>query len=1153
MDIETHNPQRQGNERSESAEALSNSDKLKGALSLPPAIRDEDWKMFLGDAFRAVEEPVAANMVNPTANRIAYAQSQHADIVKEEKACAAFFKDIIAYASQEKIPALYVSVVMKRIANLINAKLLYSAMLKEEKPKPISELPSYAMMGLMMAPESVAAELAPLRESAPSFLQRMDRDSIAKFMKAERLLTQKLQRAGMKNANVAGMLAALPLESAAMMEKVLSKATPNSYYDILILAYFLRESDDKAGAALNFATFLATQGMTQVVIEAAMANSRFAALRALPIKHPMLLAVVAVMITVGLDKAIGFDKVVKLAESKTDPSLWKAGGQAMEIVSGSKLIDDGIEVGNMTGLLHVDPQADLKSYLSRQLFQLDGKGLRKDYLHVIADWDEQVEAAAVEEEKKGNAQRAAIYRLSKIGDSGGAVEWGNREAVYLYRNVQSLRGMQYELNELVGLTGSAVPFNLADTAIAEQKNGDTAVMQLVRTETYQRINVKIDAIPDATKKKQARDLYGQCVMLARSIANDVSLCTHLGVYQESWTKERSEEGQTLLPSAVQKGMISILGLQARYAAIDPQYHEKKYAETLGKKLYGAMDRELPGIREKPMAWFEHILSQVVSTKAGDDINRRRERNAQEVPITEQMIDDIARIMKNTPEMKTALEPVLAMIEKNKNEDPPTMNLHDMQLALLHALADVVPDTQMHSMSYPDETSMKLLEKAKEPQRYSSLTNAFASDFAEKGGPSLRFSVYEGLAYDLDYRFQLKGGEWTVQIQPEATNPGNMSFRTGNFEETIRPVSIHPQPRLVPMKEWATKHPEAALRIQPYLEQHAQMVQMLREKAKTEYEGELKNKPRLDSIDHAKANPNLFVDIHATTADGPHEDKEWRSYLPDGSYISMVPAKEVVKAIRVPKSGMQSPAYQGEDGPFAFVWHATDGGRVQLTLTGGGFLAQENLDARTKELMKTALCTPMEGWEEASINKVLDAFRYETYIPNAVASFAGYEPRYFRNEIMGALLPLYRGTSDKKGFLGALFDVARDKNGVTEEGMPLIIAHMRNFQANESKRWENLYPVAKQAVNAAGTWIADAERQDEFKGRIEYICWPDSRTGIIYSQTTDGLDCRIHDPQTNRGIAQAGKYFDGVEHVLKDIPDPKTHEYDAVRRTWVEKR
>jgi len=110
----------------------------------------------------------------------------------------------------------------------------------------------------------------------------------------------------------------------------------------------------------------------------------------------------------------------------------------------------------------------------------------------------------------------------------------------------------------------------------------------------------------------------------------------------------------------------------------------------------------------------------------------------------------------------------------------------------------------------------------------------------------------------------------------------------------------------------------------------------------------------------------------------------------------------------------------------------------------------------------------------------------------------------------------------------------------------------NDYNKEKIYWDRLYPVAKLAVDSYGTWIKDDVRQDQFKGKIEYICWPDNKTGKIYSQTTDGLDCRIHDPKTNRGDIQAGKYFDGVDHVLKDIPDQSTHEYDVARRTWVPK-
>jgi len=1056
MAPETNNTQRPNEGQLALSESLARSDALRKALSLPADVSDADWKMHLNEALAPVEQPDEKNVVNPTPVRMEFLKQQCEKISSEQRETALFFKDIVEYETSGPLPDIYKGLTLKMVANLINAKRSYADVMHEEKNQTKSELPSYLAMAILMGPEDKVSDTLSVRERVPSFLQKMDIPAKRAFIQAERSLTQKLQRAGVRNPNVSAMLSKMSLQSAAMTEKMLMKAVPNSYYDLLLLSYFLHESEDKAAAAVQFGSFIAAQGMTEIALEAAMANSRFAKVRGL-LKKPSVVTLVALALVVVAEKTTGAGtKIVEGAESAMGSANWTALGQAIEFAPlpvPIKLIDDLGALGYMTGLRSVDPQRDQRAFLSRQVFQdpstanriermrgganIDERGFRKDYIFSFIDWDEQVEAVAAETEKY-DPTRAEIYRLSKVGGGGGPREWASREAVRMFQNTESLRGMQNELNELVGLSGSAVAFDLVPTVITKQNQKDMYIDLLTKTEQYTRILEKINQLPE-DQRANAKALYENCVALARSIATDVSLYTHLGVYDESWTVYRNEEGERLLPKMVEDGIVSTLALQAKYSRLDPQYHEKKYAESLGEKFRAFKDKknEWPDIFEHPVDFLGRLKQQAMRDKSDAAIDARNREAVDINVMIPSMMDDIARITGNNPELKHALGPVLKLIDEKKDN----MSANDIQDALIHSLAEAMPDERLRKEWYPSHEAEEIWKKSEKPGLSSFEMENIVSEFAQKAGPSLSFYESQGLSYRSDYRFRYNphSDSWDVVVQPSVVNPNNRGF--AQLGTVIRPVHMTPPPRIVPFEEWAETHPQSMEKIVPELEKYRQWIDALKQKKEAVVKQEAVNKPRNDAIERAKATPGVFVDIPASTA-GERQDPEMRAYLADGTHISMPYEPQGVSQYVAPTDGMQKSPYDYAGKELKFAWKGPEGAITNMTVNGSGFRNQENLDDGTKYLMFAAFCTPIEGKDWESISKVLNAFRFQNYVPNGFTSLFGATNRYYKGELANQLLPLYSASQDKGRFLRELFLEIERQGGITESSVPTIVNHMR---------------------------------------------------------------------------------------------------------------
>ncbi len=809
MGPETHDTQRQTPETPESRGILAKSAEFKKVLSFPIQASDEEWKKHLEEALSPPDAPTSSNVVNPTDTRLQFLAKERTSIMNDQANSDFLFGELLDESKGEPLEELLGAIVLTRVADLLNRKRTYESLAKEEKPRDASMLPLYLSIAASELTEDAVANLLP---QLPDTNAKATFSKLRETVKAEKRLAAHLRQAGIENGDVARMLSKMPRETKQLVGTLVARAAPNSVYDILLLSYYLHESDDKMAAAMQFSTFLVAQGLTEVVLESAA--GRMAILGTLP-KNPYVITAAALAIVIGLDKAIGVDKIVSWAESHVDPAQWDMGGQVVDTVSGSKLFDDVGELGYMSGLRSVDPLADRQVFLRQKLQMNRGDGARVEYAHGILDWNEQVERMAVAAEKEGNPVQANLYRLEKI-DRG---DWADRQSVSFYGNVEKLRGLQSAFNQL---SGSNV--DLIDV-VTQPRKDDVEFRRLLQTPMFTSdIRSKIDAIRDPEQRKNAPDTYDASIRLAQQIVQDVTLYVHLGVYDPRWTRPREALGESsIIPEAVEKGMIAQMKYRSlRRKVLDPgsypQLDEKTFAENLARTYRRDRDPDpWPDMAQHPVDWFRRFQA------FNGNADRRVVTDVDQYAVLPSFMRDIAAIAGDTPALKKALEPLIAAVEQNKE----TMTPHDIKLAVLTALADAMPDERI--VFPPQYTSLRgweIVQKALRPGLPSAEVSALIADF-DKEGPSAEFYSSRNMSYKITYTMEWDhaSDSWFVRVQPAMINPRRRAFSYLGI--SVRPDSLTPKARVVPLSEWAVTHPAAVRNVLPQLALHRQHDAMLR--------------------------------------------------------------------------------------------------------------------------------------------------------------------------------------------------------------------------------------------------------------------------------------------------------------------------------------
>lgn len=845
----------------EAEEALGKASDVHGALAFPENVSKEDFAAEIKRALEPVPSPQSCK--NPTPNRVAFLEKDALKIQECEKNLQFFIVEIakeFEEKSRQPLAAIISPLLFGRIADLIVQKQYYRAMHAEEQPKTQSDLPMYlAVTATVLAEQKFAGSL-PLGGSGEwtsKSLRGLDIQTQRGILRADRAIAEKLSSMGIKNAPpFAQVLLKAPPGAAKVLQKILEKATPNSVYDIILMAYFLYEADDKMEAAMHFGLTLAEFGLSDIVVQAAVAEFPQLAL----IGKPIPLTIACLVIVFLLNKTGMNEAITNYLKSVTDPAWWDAGGNVADMMVGSALIGQAGEIGYMTGLRSVDPELDQRRFLSQKIMKADwkrGQPLGNNFAHTTGDWDEQVEAVAATTEQGGNPVQAKLLREEKIMSSpGGETGWAKRQSIEVYQLSEQLKGFQDALNgELKGLgiienERGAGMFDLRFVALDPQVEGDVGIRTLLqKSEQYQKIERGIEALrkpkegtDETQQQKQARekkyadvrDLHNRCVRMAEQLAKTVSMHTHLGTYDKSWTELRKEGDDILLPKAVEEGMIYSIAYATRrrealnpasYPAMSRAAFSKNVAETF---RYNRDSDPWPDILGDPLGWVKRY--QTFARNAETEI-----RDVAQMTELETVLADIGTIVKKDASLARAIEPIVAHVQGKKDDVPPVL----MERMVMQAMAEALPEEDLKptSRTSAEEITRALgtAEKSEDLERLLQQFCAAGPEFScnkgfglapEKGDPIFAYSVRHRLYFDRATQ------SWMVDVSSSISNPRNhgsigQEYMGRKMRLTFDRKDI--PGRAITLDAWSHTHPAAAKSIETSLQWHEQWIEWARQK------------------------------------------------------------------------------------------------------------------------------------------------------------------------------------------------------------------------------------------------------------------------------------------------------------------------------------
>jgi hypothetical protein len=898
---------------------------------------------FTAEVARAlvrIPEPESAK--NPTDTRLQFIRKDHAELTRLEQDLLSDINYYLEYSKEgnELLP-LHQSVLFGKIAELVHRKNLYVGMHREEDPKPISDLPMYLAIMVMALGEQQVAGTLPLQKSrAPIPPERLKTLQQRRALyQANARLTTSLRNAGLaKPPGFFDIVKKMPKEGAKVFGEVLDKAVPNSYYDIVLMAYFLQQAEepgDKLKAAMHMGMMFVQYGLVETVIE--QAAIRMSILRFVP-KHPVVMTVAVLAIMFGLDKLIPIEGIIHWAEARTNPAYWDAAGNVVDMMAGSALADQAGEIGYLSGLRGVDPEVDQRKFLSQKVMMRDpekGKNattavgkfvdsklnIGRNYAHQTYDWDEYVEVAARRAEREGNPVQARLFRLEKIqGGPGGESAWGKRQSIEVYQNVGLLRGQQSTLNaDLVRLgiiesERGVGAFDLVDAALVAQKEGDVGIRTLLQNQQYQKIEKGIEALrepPEGMKESPeqkaereksyvlVRDQFDRCVKAAKELSRIVSMHVHLGTYNSSWTKERMEDGSLLMPKDVEDGLISCIVVAAKRRealSVDsyPGMSRDRFAENVGRSFRYNNDRDpWPDILRNPIDWLERFQ------KYNGEYNKRRIEEIEQTVELPTVLSDVGAMTQGNEELTSAIEPIVKHIQGKKDDVAPVA----MEGAVLQALAEAMPESELVPRSSESmENIARQLGTAENSSDLENLLQKFCvsgPEYHGNKGFGLTFkdsgTTY---AYQFSHRFFFDRRKqcWMVDVSSTMSNPRNHGSVVLGVRKSFTEVKF--PGRTIPFDEWAKSHPCYAQSVsrtllwqEDWIDWSTKKIATLKESeaAKAHQQVETEKSDRDKARDLAKKQPSTWMKYPPQTKatqdlqDANEVPYEYVAYFPAGMH------------------------------------------------------------------------------------------------------------------------------------------------------------------------------------------------------------------------------------------------------------------------------
>ncbi len=1059
----------------------------------------QEWDATLARAFKPVEKPTASNTVEPTETKVQFLERDYVRITEEENMCLRVMQLALNVGKElpegQIIDSAYSAIILERMAHLVSLKESYQSIQKNQK-KEQSKMPAYLAIFIEELAEEGVEGFMPLRkEWSTSWMRTLDKTTQNTILDSSHKVRMRLLRAGAKNVPELSYIGRGP--AGKFMKEVIKGATPDSYFTIMLMAYYIHSSNDKMAAAMQFGSFLLLSGMSNAVmvtVEGILQKKlgESALLARIP-GHPLAKITVAIGLAFGVDKMIGFDNIVKWVEKRINPVGWDAAGNVADMMFGSALIGHTGEIARITGLMGVDPQHEQFEFLSKRLMMANyekGTPLGSEFAHTIKMWDEYAKEA-IEDTRSGrgwkmqNKVQAALYESCLIDNGpGGRSGWANRQAVVFYNQVEALRGLETSLTEELKKEQivSSFGMDLADaSATANDTEGDVIIRWLLHHSTkYQKIQNGIKSISDPERQKDLQNQFDGCVERAKTIANLRSMYIHLGVFNESWIKSRKLGKHKLLPLIVEEGIISTIVLAAKRDellqfkgesrnAASHHGHESAMALTEPNNI-DIMDtilsvegwrkmfsREMAEDEREAQKWIDqrNALSQMAQAAgkilSTEEYNKAMAQLRKEILTINDRRTAYEKYMALRAIQRKLSERVSAAAsERSGLQEAP--NIIREKLKIPEWRKSFVTFDRVYN-SPPDAEVAKRLHQAFNIDKNS---DRFGKE-SDPGSHKITYYTYvntgRGSQTMSVTRFFCPGTDrknWYVETQSSERSVG---FGTDHrFDNSQR--------REIPLSEWIERHKRLLQTSQGAKTQLAQALDGIET---------LRHKEYLEEIESAKreAQAKKEATKRAALETEKFVKTDWDE---NGALDYCMLYKDSIISTPIPREGaswqaVKTGEYWIETNPVIIKQILPNGRTITFTrsdlrsMNPDSFLTDEEKKTLAKShqqkliserisMVYHALATPLENDDRATIVRLVGMVPAKAYRPGSFASNF-YNPYNCRLELIKDLLPLYRAANPKRrwSFLNELRVHLQSNKTVTKSSVKKIVKWYKEHPYN----------------------------------------------------------------------------------------------------------
>ena len=934
---------------------LEKSDLLRVSLDLPPEI-SKGWKQLLAEASKELSDPECA--LDAMGDRLRYLTMRHTDLTKKRSACftaIGLCVQVCEKAPHHRFDDMERSVLLEMITEYVQGRLEYERIWRREEKR--SMMPAYLAVFVEEFAEEGVEGIMPLsKEWTSKTMQVLDRQTQRHLLNASLRVRNRLAASGMKHFPTLSKVFMGNGKAAGFFGEILKKAgegmRPDSYFTLVLYAYYVHTAPDKAAAAMQFASFLALSGLSNAALAASEAFLKGAGyLRTAAIPGNLVVKIAfAICIALGFEKAFGFENMTTSAKRSVDPALWDAYGTVADWLGGGLVVEQVGAIGYMTGLRQADPDTQQMGFLSQKALVRRGPDdYARVFVNTLLDWDEHVRYR-MRREPNPVLRRSWEAQLVN-GGPGGREGWISRQALAFYQGVARLRGTQEEMGELIKKFGilDTPAFAYFDAAVIEEGNlhGDIGIDALMQRGFHKKVDDAIKRLKREKKDdpdvKMLGTLWSRCQQMASALAERRSVYVHLGVYDDSWVKDRSSrtpEGREdrYVPRIIEEGMIgSMLQQSWRADALRTESHPDITPEEYGQKLAQVLQVErkqsdMPSILGQPVAWAKWCARYPWQ-------EQKRLRKRQDKFLLSHLGREIAGAVPDDVRQRV-FEPIQDMIAEQGDE-----NLADPERAaqvLLQAYARLSHDGELRKGLTDSEKSVEsgrgpgsaglkragnlsvlgsvdpggfmLKVPSGDPTSAPHVSDRYTDRFPNLDVPrvyapmiastqTLGQSRIDTLT---DFEYDAEKEEWTVRVSVAAAVRHRSPHREGwqgiqsDREFVFDPSLVYSQT----LSEWMNEHPQSALHLTPDFRRfeeakRLEKQQWQRYRASLELarrEGtirEVKDEERERAKETAKERPDVWHRYPVSEGEGPDRACSYVAYLSSvGKLVFLrIPRKE----------------------------------------------------------------------------------------------------------------------------------------------------------------------------------------------------------------------------------------------------------------------